>query len=78
MAKSQFINEVTRTAQELTPLHLACFTGGLPLVKLLIDQGASYTKCNPQKIGMIHMAAQGDQGAVIYFLTRVLDLDVNA
>ena len=78
LERISYVNLVTiNPQQEFSALHLACFSSSLKIVKFLIQSGASYDKLNSDGVGMVHMAAQGDQGGTVYYLTRVLDLDVN-
>lgn len=59
-------------------MHFASFHGNLNLIRYLMRQGADPTITNRQGINMLHVAAQGDQPASLYYFHKVVGLDVDS
>mmetsp|Transcript_8801 Transcript_8801/g.9518 ORF Transcript_8801/g.9518 Transcript_8801/m.9518 type:complete len:522 (-) Transcript_8801:197-1762(-) len=65
-AKRTWIN--CQTEEGFTALHFASFRGNLELLVLLLDNGGDINCLNNQKLGLMHVASQGDQAKVMAFL----------
>ena len=62
----EFIN--TSNDQGVTPLHYASFRGEVPIIKLLVENGADITKITNRQLNVIHYSAQGNKpNVLIYF-----------
>ena len=62
----EFIN--TSNDQGVTPLHYASFRGEVPIIKLLIENGADINKLTNRQLNVIHYSAQGNKpNALMYF-----------
>ena len=72
----QWINSKT-TKEQLTALHFASFKGNLRVTKMLIEHGANVNLRDKNGLTVIHVAAQGDQVAMIYYLQQYQKLDIN-
>lgn len=62
-----------KSVEQLTALHFGCFRGEIVLatqkiVKILIEIGADLHSVNNQGLGMMHVAAQGDQPLILAYL----------
>ena len=65
----KFINE--KTNEGLTALHYAANKGSIPLLKLLIENGANVDVVTKLGKNLMHMAAEGNQPSMlIYLLTE--------
>ena len=62
----KFINE--KTNEGLTALHYASYKGNIPLLQLLIDNGASVDAVTNLGKNVIHMAAEGNQPSMMIYL----------
>ena len=63
---SKFINE--KTNEGLTALHYAAYKGNIPLLQLLIKNGASVDAVTNLGKNVIHMAAEGNQPSMMIYL----------
>ena len=52
---------------QFTPLHFASFRGNLDAIHALISRGADKDAENFFGVNMLHVAAQGDQAASLFF-----------
>lgn len=67
----------TRSDDQYTVLHHACFRGSLPIAKLLVDQGASLHLVDKFNKTALHIAVQkGFSEIVSFLLSRVHPMDV--
>lgn len=62
----EWVNSRT-SADAFTPLHLASFKGNMDAVRVLIDHGSDIFALNEFGLNMLHVAAQGDVAAPLYF-----------
>ena len=68
-ALEKFINE--KTNEGLTALHYAANKGSIPLLKLLIENGANVDVVTKLGKNLMHLAAEGNQPSMlIYLLTE--------
>ena len=65
-----------KKGEEFAPLHLAAFRGNLPLVRLLMASKAVPEVRTPQGLTVLHIAAQGDECAVLHYFVHEQRLDV--
>ena len=63
---NEYINYETTTDQ-YTGLLYAAFKGNIKVIEMLLKAGANARHKNKFGIGVLHVAAQGDQPIVIYF-----------
>ncbi|CDW84555.1 dhhc zinc finger domain containing protein [Stylonychia lemnae] len=63
---------------KFTALHFASFKGCIPVIKLLIQNGANLNCVNTFGLDVLHVAAQGDAGASIYYFVNVCKKDINS
>jgi ankyrin repeat protein len=57
---------------------MAAFHGSLPMIRALIEEGgADITLVNNVGCSVLHLAAQGNKAAAIYYFTAVRGLDIN-
>ena len=63
---SKFINE--KTNEGLTALHYASYKGNIPLLQLLMKNGASVDAVTNLGKNVIHMAAEGNQPSMMIYL----------
>ncbi|CAG9326983.1 unnamed protein product [Blepharisma stoltei] len=64
------------TEEGFIALHLASFKGHHKICEKLVEIGSDIHKVNNQGLGMIHVAAQGDQPLILaYFKERGLDIE---
>ena len=56
-----------RTEDLFTCLHFAVYKGNLKITKMLIDIGADIDAKNKQGLGVMHIAAQGDQPLLLAY-----------
>jgi palmitoyltransferase len=72
----RWINKPTKNVNGFTPLHYASFHGDHKVIKYLVKNGANMQALNPDGMGMMHLAAQGDQPySLTYFKTYGLSID---
>ena len=72
---SDFVN--APNDQGISPLHYASFNGDVPLIKLLIENGADITKTTKRKLNVIHYCAQGNKpNSLMYFYLKMKE-DIN-
>lgn len=57
-------------------MHLASFKGNMDAVKTLIKYGGDPEAINFFGLNMLHVAAQGDSAATLYFFKQ-LNIDMN-
>lgn len=74
-SKSEFLNR--KNVDGLTALHYAAFRGNIPIIKLLISHGANPFVKDKDGHNVIHIAAQGDQVATIYYFITNYNFDLN-
>lgn len=61
----------SKSNQNMTPLHYASNRGNLPLIDLLIENGAHVDALSEHGLSVLHMAAQGDQPqSILYFVVN--------
>ena len=65
----EWLNLRCRGNQDLSAVHFAAFNGNLELLRELVIFGADIHSCNHLGMNALHMAAQGDQPSIIYYLT---------
>lgn len=63
----EWINTQSKGEEGFTALHFASFHGNIKLIRYLIDLGGKIEMKNRQGTNMLHVAAQGDQPASLYF-----------
>ena len=63
---AKFIND--KTNEGLTALHYAANKGNIPLLKLLIDNGANVDAVTNLGKNLMHMAAEGNQPSMLIYL----------
>lgn len=56
-----------------TPSHFCAYNGNIDLLNILQRNGASILIPNDQGVKALHVAAQGDQAAMIYYLVKTLN-----
>jgi len=61
-----WVNSVTD--EHFTPLHFAAFKGYLKILKRLLEVGGDVYARNKQGLGLMHVAAQGDQALILAYL----------
>lgn len=72
----RWINKPTTNADGFTPLHYASYFRDHKLIKYLVKNGANIHAINPNGMGMMHLAAQGDQPySLTYFKTYGLSIN---
>jgi ankyrin repeat protein len=72
---NSFIN--SKSKEGFTPILLAAYKGNIEIIKLLIEHGADYLITNKSGLSILHMAAQGNQPAVIVFFKEKYNKDLN-
>jgi len=77
-ALEAWVNSHSKGLDCFTPLHFASFHGNLYLIQLLREHGADLTAKNNQNINMLHVAAQGDQPASLYYFMKYGGLDISS
>ncbi|CDW75351.1 dhhc zinc finger domain containing protein [Stylonychia lemnae] len=66
----------TQSEEGFTALHFASYYGNMPLIRFLIDNGASDQAVNKHRINMLHVSAQGDQPAALaFYKIKGIDID---
>ena len=73
---ADWINRKTVSEDNFTALHFASFNGNLMIIKFLVEYGADIHFKNKHHINVLHVAAQGDQPASIYYFWKK-GLDIN-
>ena len=54
--------------QGISPIHYASFKGDVPIIKILIENGADITRTTKRKLNVIHYCAQGNKpNSLMYF-----------
>ena len=54
--------------QGISPIHYASFKGDVPIIKVLIENGADITRTTKRKLNVIHYCAQGNKpNSLMYF-----------
>ena len=67
------------TDEEFTALHFAVYHGNWELMQILAEQlGADFEKRNIYGANVLHIAAQGDQPAPIYYFSKIRGLDIDS
>ena len=67
------------TDEEFTALHFAVYHGNWELIQILDQQlGADFERCNIYGANVLHIAAQGDQPAPIYYFSKIRGLDIDS
>ena len=66
-----------KRGEEFAPLHLAAFRGNITLVRLLMSNMAVAEIRTPQGLTVLHIAAQGDECAVLHFFVREYELNLH-
>lgn len=59
-----------------TPIHFWAYNGNIRIMSFLVNNGASLIVPNDQGVKAIHVASQGDQAAMIYFLVNNLGWNI--
>ena len=58
--------------QGIAPIHYASFRGDVPIIKLLIENGADITKTTKRGLNIIHYCAQGNKpNSLIFFYLKM-------
>ena len=65
---AKFIND--KTNEGLTALHYAANKGSIPLLKLLIENGANVDAVTNLGKNLMHMAAEGNQPSMLLYLLK--------
>ena len=66
------------TDEDFTALHFAVYHGNWELIKQLVETyGADTEKCNMYGANVLHIAAQGDQPAPLYYFVKIRGMDIN-
>ena len=66
----EFIN--ASNDQGISPLHYASFRGEVPIIKLLIENGADMTQLTNRQLNVIHYSAQGNKPNVLMYFYLLL------
>ena len=67
-----------RTDEDFTALHFATYHGNFELIQLITEtMKADFRAKNIYGANVLHIAAQGDQPAPIYYFARIKDMDIN-
>lgn len=53
-----------------TPAHFWAYNGNIDMLNFLISNGANIMIPNDQGVKVLHVAAQGDQAAMVYYLVK--------
>ena len=64
--------------EQFTALHLASFKGNMNAIHTLIEHGADPQALNLFGLNMLHVAAQGDQAAALYYFKTECKVPINA
>lgn len=75
ISRSEYVNR--QNYDGLTALHYAAFRGNIPVIKYLTELGANPFLKDKDGHNVIHIAAQGDQVAAIYFFIQNFNFDIN-
>ena len=70
-----FINAKTEI-DSLTPIHYASFRGNIPVIKLLIENGADIHVKSTHGLTVLHKAAQGDKPSAIVYFNQKYNFDL--
>ena len=71
----KWCNSLTKQ-DKFTPLHLASFKGNMDAVQSLMANGSDPMATNFFGLNMLHVAAQGDSAATLYYF-KCLNVDLN-
>jgi palmitoyltransferase len=63
---------------KFTALHYASFRGNIEMSKALIKMGANITMLNRHGLGVLHIAAQGDQPSSLYFFHKIMRIPIDS
>ena len=66
---TKWVNSKT-ASDHFTPLHLASFKGNMDAVHTLMAHGAEAHAVNYFGLNMLHVAAQGDSAASLYYFKK--------
>lgn len=59
-----------------TPCHFCAYNGNIDMMNCLMSNGASILIPNDQGVKALHVAVQGDQAAMTYYLAKTLGCDL--
>ena len=66
------------TDEDFTALHFAVYHGNWELIQILVEElGANIEKRNVYGANVLHIAAQGDQPAPLYYFSKIKGIDIN-
>ena len=66
------------TDEEFTALHFAVYHGNWEIIQILVDQlGADFYKRNIYGANVLHIAAQGDQPAPLYYFSKIKGISID-
>lgn len=68
--------EAKTTKDQFTALHLASYRGNMDAIRILMKLGADKNAENYFGLNMIHVAAQGDQAASLFYF-KTCGVDIN-
>jgi hypothetical protein len=57
-------------------LHYAAYRGNIEMIEILIEIGADVNCKNKFGLGVLHVAAQGDQPAILFYFHILLKMDI--
>ena len=73
---SDWVNKPTD--ENFTALHFAAYHGSLELIIKLVEENGANIYCrNIYGANVLHIAAQGDQPAPLYYFTQIKGMDIN-
>jgi len=59
-----------------TPAHFCAYNGNIDMLNWLVNNGANMLIPNDQGVKVLHVASQGDQAPMIYYLVNNLNWDI--
>ena len=59
-----------------TPAHFWAYNGNIGMLNWLVNHGANILIPNDQGVKLLHVAAQGDQATMVYFLIKTLGCEI--
>lgn len=65
-------------AEAFAAIHYGSFNGNLEICQMLLDEGADPNVTNLHGLNCLHVAAQGDQPASLYYFHKVINLDIRS
>ena len=66
------------TDEKFTALHFATYHGNFELIQMLVDRMEADIKLrNVYGANVLHVAAQGDQPAPLYYFAMIKEMDIN-